>query len=136
MIDFACKEFEIEAVIKCGLNLTKADLQVLKHFLQFGQNWLNTEHIADELGLNLSTVQRSVKKLYERNILIRSQNNMDGGGYFFVYKIRSKKEIRELIMEIVNSWVKRVDSELQAWAEEKRTSDEIMATSVNIQKHR
>lgn len=125
MIDFACKEFEIEAVIKCGLNLTKADLQVLKHFLQFGQNWLNTEHIAEDLGLNLSTVQRSVKKLYERNILIRSQNNMDGGGYFFVYKIRSKREIRELIMEIVNSWVKRVDSELQAWAEEKRTGDEI-----------
>ncbi len=124
MIDFACKEFEIEAVIKCGLNLTKADLQVLKHFLQFGQNWLNTEHIAEDLDLNLSTVQRSVKKLYERNILIRSQNNMDGGGYFFVYKIRSKKEIRELIMDIVNSWVKRVDSELQAWAEETKTTDE------------
>ena len=119
MVDFACKEFEIEAVIKCGLNLTKADLQVLKHFLQFGQEWLKTEEIAAELKLNLSTVQRSVKKLYERNILIRSQNNMDGGGYFFVYKVRSKKDIRKLIMEIVNSWVKRVDTELEAWANEK-----------------
>lgn len=119
MIDFACKEFRIEAVIKCGLNLTKADLQVLEHFLQFGENWLKTETIADELNLNLSTVQRSVKKLYEREILIRSQNNMDGGGYFFVYKIRSKKEIHKLIMEIVNSWVKRVDTELQTWADEK-----------------
>ncbi|WP_370574241.1 MarR family transcriptional regulator [Methanomethylovorans sp.] len=117
MIDFACKEFKIEDVIKCGLNLTKADLEVLRHFLQFGQDWLNTEHIAESLELNLSTVQRSVKKLYERNILIRSQNNMDGGGYFFVYRIRSKKEIRELIMQVVNSWVNRVDAELQAWAE-------------------
>jgi predicted transcriptional regulator len=118
MIDFACKEFKIEAVIKCGLNLTKADLQVLKYFLQFGQNWLKTETIADELKLNLSTVQRSVKKLHEREILIRSQNNMDGGGYFFVYKIQSKKDIRELIMDIVHNWVKRVDTELQTWADE------------------
>ncbi len=123
MIDFACKEFKIEAVIKCGLNLTKADLQVLEYFLQFGQNWLKTETISDELDLNLSTVQRSVKKLYEREILVRSQNNMDGGGYFFVYKIKSKKEIRELIMGIVHSWVNRVDTELQTWADEKNELD-------------
>ncbi|WP_094228165.1 HTH domain-containing protein [Methanolobus psychrotolerans] len=118
MVDFACKEFEIEAVIKCGLNLTKAELQILKYFLQYGQDWLTTETIAEELDLNLSTVQRSVKKLYERKILIRSQNNMDGGGYFFVYKIRSKKDIHELIMDTVNNWVKRVDSELRSWADE------------------
>ena len=123
MIDFACKEFKIEAVIKCGLNLTKADLQVLEYFLQFGQNWLKTETISHELDLNLSTVQRSVKKLYEREILVRSQNNMDGGGYFFVYKIKSKKEIQELIMGIVHSWVNRVDTELQTWADEKNELD-------------
>ncbi len=118
MVDFACKEFEIEAVIKCGLNLTKAELQILRYFIQNGQDWLTTELIAEELKLNVSTVQRSVKKLYERKILIRSQNNMDGGGYFFVYMVRSKKDIHALIMDIVNSWVKRVDSELQSWANE------------------
>lgn len=118
MIDFACKEFKIEDIIKCGLNLTKADLDVLRFFLQSEQEWLNTEHIAKGLGLNLSTVQRGVKKLYERDILIRSQNNMDGGGYFFVYTVRNKKEIRKLIMQLISNWTIMVDAELQKWAEE------------------
>lgn len=119
MIDFACKEFKIEDIIKCGLNLTKADLDVLRFFLQSEQEWLNTEHIAEGLGLNLSTVQRGVKKLYEREILIRSQNNMDGGGYFFVYTVRNKKEISKLIMQLINNWTNMVDAELQKWAEDK-----------------
>ena len=115
MVDFACKEFEIEAVIKCGLNLTKSDLQVLKHFLQFGQNWLNTEHIAEELGLNLSTVQRSVKKLRERGVVQRRQENLSGGGYVFLYQIEDKRKIREVISDIVMSWARTVKAELQKW---------------------
>ncbi len=33
-MDFACKEFKIEDVIKCALNLTKADLNVMRHFFK------------------------------------------------------------------------------------------------------
>ena len=33
MIDFACKRFEIDKIIKCGLNLSKADFKVMKELL-------------------------------------------------------------------------------------------------------
>lgn len=118
MVDFACKEFEIEAVIKCGLNLTKAELSILKHLLKHSENWFTTEQIAADLSLDASTVQRSTKKLTEKKVLQRSQNNLEGGGYFFVYRIRSKREIRELIMLIIRSWVERVEKELIVWEEE------------------
>lgn len=115
MVDFACKEFQIEAVIKCGLNLTKAELQVLKYLLGNDTRWFTTEQIAADLSLDISTVQRSVKKLTEKKVLQKFQNNLDGGGYFFVYRIKNKREIKELIMKIIHSWVERVEKELIIW---------------------
>lgn len=115
MVDFACKEFQIEAVIKCGLNLTKAELQVLKYLLGNDTRWFTTEQVAADLSLDISTVQRSVKKLTEKKVLQKFQNNLDGGGYFFVYRIKNKREIKELIMKIIHSWVERVEKELIIW---------------------
>jgi predicted transcriptional regulator len=115
MIDFACKEFKIKDVIKCALNLTRADMKVLEYFFEEPDNWSKTEHIAMLVELDLSTVQRSVKKLHEKGILTRSQNNLDGGGYSFIYKINNKKEIKELIMGIVSKWAAKVEQELEDW---------------------
>jgi predicted transcriptional regulator len=118
VVDFACKEFQIEAVIKCGLNLTKAELLVLKHLLRHNTVWFTTEQIATDLSLDISTVQRSTKKLTEKKVLQKSQNNLEGGGYFFVYRVKNKREIRSIIMEIIYSWVDRVEKELIVWEEE------------------
>ena len=49
MIDFACKEFKIEDVIKCALNLTKADLNVMKYFLNEKEQWVGTDHLSKVL---------------------------------------------------------------------------------------
>ncbi|MDA0525386.1 MarR family transcriptional regulator [Methanococcoides alaskense] len=115
MIDFACKEFKIKDVIKCALNLTRADMKVLEYFFEEPDNWSKTEQIAILVELDLSTVQRSVKKLHEKGILTRSQNNLDGGGYSFIYKINNKKEIKGLIMGIVSKWAAKVEQELEDW---------------------
>ena len=96
MVDFACKEFELHAVIKCGLNLTKAELLIMKYFLKNNEEWFTTDSISEGLELNQSTVQRAVKKLHEKDILARSQQNLDRGGYVFVYRIKSKKQIQEV----------------------------------------
>lgn len=115
MIDFACKEFKIKDVIKCALNLTRADMKVLEYFFEEPDIWSKTEQIAILTELDLSTVQRSVKKLHEKGILTKSQNNLDGGGYSFIYRINSKTEIKELIMGIVSKWVTKVEQELEDW---------------------
>ncbi len=115
MIDFSCKEFKIEDVIKCALNLTRADMKVLEYFFKEPDSWSKTEQIADLTELDLSTVQRSVKKLHENGILAKSQNNLDGGGYSFIYRIINKTKLKELIMGIVSKWVKKVEQELEDW---------------------
>ena len=115
MIDFACKEFKIEDVIKCALNLTKADLKVMKYFLNEKEQWVDTEFLSKVLKLDISTVQRSVKKLHEKEILQRSQQNLDGGGYVFKYKINSRTKIKNIIMTVVNSWADRLGQGLEKW---------------------
>ncbi|MGB9927421.1 MAG: MarR family transcriptional regulator [Methanosarcina sp.] len=114
-IDFACKEFKVEDVIKCALNLTKADLKVMKFFLNETEEWVDTDALSRILKLDISTVQRSVKKLHEKQILQRSQQNLDGGGYVFRYKIYSRAKIKDIIMTVVNSWADRLGQELEKW---------------------
>ncbi|MFZ2498292.1 MAG: MarR family transcriptional regulator [Methanosarcina sp.] len=115
MIDFACKEFRVEDVIKCALNLTKADLKVMKYFLNETEQWVDTDSLSKVLKLDISTIQRSVKKLHEKEILQRSQQNLDGGGYVFRYKIHSRAKIKNIIMTVVNSWADRLGQELEKW---------------------
>lgn len=115
MIDFACKEFNVEDIIKCALNLTKSDLKVMKYFLNGIDQWVDTESLSRVLDLDISTVQRSVKKLHEKNILQRSQQNLDGGGYIFRYKTNSRTKIKNIIMNVVNSWAERLGQELDKW---------------------
>ena len=86
-MDFACKELKVEDVIKCALNLIKADLKAMKYFLNETERWIDTDTLLKVLNLDISTIQRSVKKLHEKEILQRLQQNLDGGDYFFRYKI-------------------------------------------------
>jgi predicted transcriptional regulator len=113
MIDFACKQFNLDEVIKCALGLSKADLKILKHIMKKKEEGTRSEEIAKELKLDLTTVQRGVKKLSDKGVIFRSQENLDSGGYVFVYQIKSKKRINDLIMSIVNNWSNKVENELK-----------------------
>jgi len=114
MIDFACKRFSLDEIIKCSLSLSKADCKIM-HSLLKEQDWITTKDLAKKLNLNITTVQRAVKKLHGKNVLTRSQENLKDGGYIFFYKIKNKKELRELIMQLVNDWVNNVEKELNNW---------------------
>ena len=87
----------------------------MKYFLNESDKWVDTDVLSKSLNLDISTVQRSVKKLYEKEILQRSQQNLDRGGYVFIYKIHSKNQIKNVILKIVQSWADRLGQELEKW---------------------
>lgn len=119
MIDFACKQFSLDDVIKCGLGLTKADFNVAKYLIKNSIEWFTSDKIAKNLNLNQTTVQRALKKLFDKNVVIRSQKNLENGGYIYVYQIKSKKEIHSLIMGIIDKWTKKIELELEQWQNKK-----------------
>lgn len=115
MIDFACKRFNIKEIIKCSLGLTKVDYQILEFFINDFDKKFTTGDLANKCSINLTTSQKTVKKLYEKNIIKRSQKNLENGGYTYVYTAYSKAHIRSVIKDIINSWSKKVESGIDQW---------------------
>jgi len=115
MIDFACKQFKLDEIVKCGLGLTKADYKIMNHLMQNSKEWNTSQEISKKLKLDISTVQRSIKRLFEKDLVLRIQNNLDSGGYVFIYQIKNKKEISSLLMKTIHNWTKKVEDELLKW---------------------
>lgn len=114
MIDFACKRFDLDEIVKCGFGLTKGEFFIFKNF--FGRdNFCTTEEISKRTKFNLTTVQKAVKKMYEEGILVRRQKNLSKGGYIFEYKIKNKREIRDLVKKLINKWTKTVEERIDRW---------------------
>jgi predicted transcriptional regulator len=115
MIDFACKKFDLNEVIRCGLGISKTEYKIFKLFLSNTNNYLKTKDVQKTLKFDLTTVQRAVKKLHELQILKRNQRNLTSGGYVFEYNIKSKNDVRAKILGVISSWNKRVESEFDKW---------------------
>jgi len=114
MIDFACKEFDLNEVIKCVLGLSKSEFRLLK-FLSEQDNTFTTEELSKKLKLDKSTIQRSVKKLHEKDLVTRSQINQTIGGYIFLYKIKNKGNIRKIVNETLDNWIMTFKKRLSSW---------------------
>jgi predicted transcriptional regulator len=114
-MNFACKNFKIEEVIRCSLSLTKAEFKMLEYFMRNQSEKISTDKISKDLGLNLSTVQRCVKKMTEEEILRRTQLNIRNGGYLFYYCVCDKREIKTKIKDIIKKWFEKTNEEITKW---------------------
>lgn len=115
MIDFACKSFKLKDIIKCSLNLTRSDYELLEFLMKNDEKDYTTMMLSKSLKLNITTIQKSVKKLHDKNVIFRSQKNLENGGYIYFYKIKDKKFVRDMINNIVRSWANKVETELKKW---------------------
>lgn len=114
MIDFACKKFDIEEVVKCSLGLSKSEFRLLNFFIENAKEF-TTQELAKSLKLDKSTIQRSVKKLHEKNLVTRGQINQSIGGYLFTYRIKDKNKIRKIILDTVEEWVEVFRKKISNW---------------------
>ncbi|MBW2982802.1 MarR family transcriptional regulator [Candidatus Woesearchaeota archaeon] len=115
MIDFACKRFVLDDIVKCSFGLSRAELLVFKHLMGGSSGWLSTVDLSRALGLDLSTVQRAVKKLHGADVVLRDQENLGGGGYVFRYRAVEHSFFKEKVMGILSSWLGKVDASLDSW---------------------
>ena len=114
MIDFACKKFDLDEVIKCVLGLSKSGFRLLKFFSEHDVKF-TTEELSKKLKLDKSTIQRSIKKLHEKDLVTRSKINQSVGGYVFLYKIKNKENIRKIVMETLDNWVLTFKNRMKNW---------------------
>ena len=115
MIDFACKTFNIDEIIKCGLGLTKVELEIF-YFLLKADDMISSKELSVKINRDNSTVQRALKKFYERELVDRKQINLKKGGYSFIYSVKSKTEIKNILIKIIHKWVSNVETAFDSWA--------------------
>lgn len=114
MIDFACKRFDIEEVVKCSLGLSKSEFRLLKYLIDHDSQF-TTEELAKNLNLDKSTIQRAVKKMHGKGLLSRGQINQSVGGYVFLYRVKDKQNIRKIVLDTVEGWVGVFKTEINKW---------------------
>ena len=115
MIDFACKRFRMDDIIKCGLGLTRTEHKIFEHFVENDETEFTTKQMANSLNLNLTTVQKAVKKLTEHKVILRHQINLENGGYMFTYQAIPKPEIREILKNLIRNWESEVEKHIDRW---------------------
>jgi predicted transcriptional regulator len=114
MIDFACKKFDLDDVVKCSLGLTKMEYAILD-WVSKREDTFTSRDIANFLRIDLTTAQKGILKLRNAGILERGQENLSGGGYVFVYRCVGKERVRKIIGGIVDSWARGVKARLDEW---------------------
>ncbi len=115
MIDFACKKFSLNEIIQCSLNLTRLEFRIFEFFIKNKKKWFSTYDISNKLYIGLSTAQKGVKKLSNKNVLWQRQKNIEGGGYFFIYCIKNKSKLRITILNTMQNWIKKTEKEVNNW---------------------
>ena len=110
MVDWRCKKMDSKDLIKCTFDLSKTELKIFLYLLKNNISIPSIE-IAEKIDLDRTTIQKSLKKLLEKEIVDRRQNNLDNGGYVFLYSVKKKDLLKEKMKEIINEW--KNSSELQ-----------------------
>ena len=109
-----CKLIQTKDVVKCALTLTKKEYEIFTFLVKNREEWFTTENLRDKLQCNLSTVQRAMKKLYESNMVDRMQNNLDTGGYIYIYKIVHRGRIFEILDKHIDNWAREAKRKLES----------------------
>lgn len=107
------EETDLNDVIKCTLNLTKKEMVIFEFFKLNNDDYYTTEDLSREINLDLSTVQRGVKKMALLKIIERKQNNLENGSYLFLYKCKTKADIKFVILERFFEWSAKTKDKLR-----------------------
>lgn len=113
-MDFACKQIKFQELIKCSFGMNKTDYNLLI-FLLKNKEYLTVMEISKLTKLDRTTIQKSMKRLHEKDLVVKHQDNLDKGGYIYSYIIKDKKYIKNMMHKIIDTWVNSVTHEISKW---------------------
>ena len=102
MVGLFTKNFERPSdMLCCAFGLKNSEIDAYFSLIRAPKT---VENIAADINRDRSTVQRVLKKLHEKGLVIRETCHIDRGGYYFTYKAVSTKEVRNQIMTQLDEW--------------------------------
>ena len=114
MMRFVCKSVNIEDVLRCSFGLNRTELDILMLLLS-SENEFTSSQIISKIKKDKSTVQRCLKSLVEKELVIRFQINLEQGGYYFKYRSVNKNSIKKKLNEIFMNFSKMVEKKIDSF---------------------
>jgi predicted transcriptional regulator len=111
MIYFACKQVNLDEIIKCSFGISKTEYNILMELTK-SDGPLSVEEIVKVFKKDRTTIQKALQNLFKKKLVKRRQINLEKGGYAYYYFVEDKEEIKKKVKKIVAEWHKAVITEL------------------------
>lgn len=112
-ISFACKTISYEDLIRCSFELNKTDYNLLITMME-DEVERTASDFAERMGLKRTTVQKAIKNLLKKQLVVRFRKNLPKGGYIYIYMVPSKDKIKERMREIMHHWYSQAEKEIES----------------------
>lgn len=101
---------EVDDILPAVFDLNTPDLRMYRALLD--RPSATTQELADVIGVDRSTANRSLKRLHERGLLYRQRRVLQEGGHCYVYTAMDVEEAQELLQDGLAVWAERARDEL------------------------
>lgn len=112
-MEFACKKIDVQDIIACSLGLKKSEYKVFEALLR--SDHVTLKELSGLLGLDRTTLQKVLKNFVKNDLVLRYQENLDNGGYVFVYKIKDKSILKRRINAAIEKWHDSAKQAVEKW---------------------
>lgn len=106
MITLGCKTISVEELIKCSFAIGKTEMAIMSLLMKEGG--ITSQEISSDLDKDITTVQKSLKVLSEKGLVVRKQENLGNGGYKFIYSAVPSERIRTMIKKNLDNFKEKV----------------------------
>ena len=112
-MEFACKKIDVQDIIACSLGLKKSEYKVFEALLQ--SDHVSLKELSKKLNLDRTTLQKILKRFVDNDLVQRFQENLDNGGYVFLYKIKGKEILKKRINAALEKWYETAKLSIEKW---------------------
>jgi predicted transcriptional regulator len=112
-MEFACKKIDVQDIIACSLGLKKSEYKVFEALLK--SDHVTLKELSKQLELDRTTLQKVLKHFVNNDLVLRYQENLDNGGYVFVYKIKDKSILKKRINSAIDKWYDTAKHAIDKW---------------------
>ena len=109
------EEITPQEIIKCALGIKRTEIQAYCVLVNKGP--ITIQEATTFLGKSRSTSQRLLQNLVEKGLATREEELIGLGGYKYVYKPIPPKRLKETISKNLESWYRKMQSELEDFPE-------------------
>jgi predicted transcriptional regulator len=112
-MEFACKKIDVQDIIACSLGLKKSEYKVFEALLH--NDHVTLKNLSKQLNLDRTTLQKVLKHFVDNDLVARYQENLNNGGYVFMYKIKEKSILKKRIHAAIDKWHNTARQAIEKW---------------------